>query len=67
MMLYLSETHLVGQNTIDTLLVEGSKPVQALQLVLLQSSHQHVRLLDSQLAGQRGRVLEVELIGVHYK
>lgn len=63
---YLPETHLICKNTIDTLLVEGSQPVETLELVLFQGSHQHLGLLNSQLSRQRRRILEVELIRVHY-
>ena len=55
----LSETHLVGENAIDTLLVERGQPIETLELVFLEGSHEHLRLSDRQLARERCRVLEV--------
>ena len=61
---HLSETHLVGENTVDTLLVQSSQPVETLQLVLLERGHEHLRLCDGEFASEGRRVLEVELVRI---
>jgi hypothetical protein len=46
------------------LLVEISKPVETLELVLLERSSEHLGLLDGDVA-HPARVLEVELVSVN--
>ena len=57
--------HLVGEDTVDTLLIQCSKPVQSLQLILFQRSHKHSRLADGELAIERCWVLEVQLVRIN--
>ena len=63
-MIHLSKTHLICKNTVDTLLVQSSQPVETLQLVLLERGHEHLRLRDGELASEGRRILEVELVRI---
>jgi hypothetical protein len=44
----LSETHLVGEDTVDTLLIKVAEPSKTLELVLLELRHEHLRLGDGE-------------------
>ena len=61
--MYLSQAHLVSQDTVDALLIQRGQPVEAFDLVLFERGHEHLRLSNSELA-QRSGVLEVELVRV---
>jgi len=61
---YLAKTHLVCQDTIDTLFVQCCEPVETLQLILLELCNEHLRLRDRQRAHQGRWILEVKFIGV---
>lgn len=63
----LSKTHLVREDTVDTLLVQVGEPGQTLELVLLQLGHEHLGLRDRDAVLAQRRVLEVELVAVHYE
>ena len=55
----LSETHFVGKNSVDTLLIQIDQPVQTLQLVFLQLGSEHGWLRNLNVTQTRG-VLEVQ-------
>ena len=43
----LTQAHLVGQNTIDALLIQVIEPAKTSQLIMFESSSEDLRLLDS--------------------
>ena len=61
----LPETHLISENAVDTLFVEGGQPVQTLELIFFQRGHQHLWLCNGQRTAERSGVLEIEFVGVH--
>ena len=56
--------HLIGKDSVQLVVVQTDHPLQTLELVLLQCSHQHLGLLNGELAAQRRRVLEVKLVRI---
>ena len=63
---HLAKAHLIGEDTVDALLVEVGQPAQALELVLFQIGTQHGGLLDGLDAfhvgvGQAEGVIKVTL------
>lgn len=56
---HLSESHLIRQNTVDTLFVQRCQPIQAFELIFFELCHQHFGLSDGQRSVQRGWVLKV--------
>jgi hypothetical protein len=60
----LSKTHLIGEDTVDALLVQVAEPSETLELILLELGHEHFRLGDGERVLAERRVLKVELIAV---
>lgn len=54
--------HLIGEDSVDALLVEVREPVETLELVLLERARQELGLLDIDVAVHESGVLEVELV-----
>ena len=60
----LSQTHFVGQDTVDTLFIQITKPCKTFELVLFQLSHEHLWLSDRYRILTKRRILEIELVPV---
>lgn len=63
---HFTQTHFVCENTVDTLLVQVSKPCETFELILLELRHKHLGLFDCDRVSSKCRVLEIELVAVHY-
>ena len=61
----LPETHLISEDTIDTLFVKGGQPVQTFELIFFQGGHQHLWLRNGQRTAEGSWILEIEFIRIH--
>lgn len=57
-------THLVSENTVDSLFVQVGEPIKTFELILFERSGEHFGLSDNDISASR-RVLEIEIISVN--